>query len=317
MKSILVIDDDDKVRYKIADILKSYKFEIRSAVTGFNALSEINEKMPDLIFSDINVPEIDGFEVLEKLRSNYPDVLVPFVFITAIRERKSFRRAMELGADDYLTKPFTNQEFLSVVNLSIKRYTDLNNRINKNKAQAHAHLEHKLKELEKIVAKRDLMLNNVIQENCCLQNRLKDKQYKFEQEIFQVMEIKSTLRHLKNDNGKKLEKKGLTESNVDKFQILKDRLPKKPALSNNWAEFLLKTNLVHNNFTLKLGRKFPSLTQYDTIFVSATKMGMSTREIADLLSISVDSVRKSRYRIKKKIGLTSKDSFIGFIHSMI
>ena len=110
MKKILVIEDDLHVQDNIYDILSLEDFYTVTASDGVEGLTLAREEMPDLIICDIMMPQMDGYEVLAALRQSEDTAAIPFIFLTAKADRADLRQGMALGADDYLTKPFTPDE---------------------------------------------------------------------------------------------------------------------------------------------------------------------------------------------------------------
>lgn len=121
MAKILVIEDERGLREDMVDALNLSAFEVVSAPNGEAGLSMVNEHLPDLILCDVRMPGMDGFSVLENVRSNAVTAPIPFIFITAQGDRESFRSGMALGADDYITKPFSIEELLSAVESRLER----------------------------------------------------------------------------------------------------------------------------------------------------------------------------------------------------
>ena len=115
MNSILIIDDDIGSRLYAEKILTVEGFEVRTASSGESGISQLREKKPDLVLCDIMMPGMDGFSVLEFLKSDGSIADIPFIFVTAMSGRDDQRRGMCEGADDYLTKPFTAEELVSAV----------------------------------------------------------------------------------------------------------------------------------------------------------------------------------------------------------
>lgn len=112
---ILIIDDSATIRAEITGILSSKGYEVITASDGRRGLSKIWRTQPDLILCDLGMPELDGFEVLRVLRARPDWAIVPFVCLTSRSERAAMRKAMEMGADDYVVKPVTADELLSAV----------------------------------------------------------------------------------------------------------------------------------------------------------------------------------------------------------
>jgi CheY-like chemotaxis protein/signal transduction histidine kinase len=119
MKKVLVIEDNDAIRDEIAVILGFEDFEVIVAENGREGLQRIEESLPDVILCDLMMPEMDGYETLEVLRGDPRSATIPFICLTARAERVDMRRAMDLGADDYVTKPFTADELLAAVNAGL------------------------------------------------------------------------------------------------------------------------------------------------------------------------------------------------------
>ena len=115
MTKILVIEDDLAIKDNIIDILKEESFQAIDAANGSIGLKLAQEYLPDLILCDVKMPDINGYEVLKTLKSNHATSWIPFIFLTSKTNRLAWRKGMELGADDYLTKPFTPQELLKAI----------------------------------------------------------------------------------------------------------------------------------------------------------------------------------------------------------
>ena len=122
MTKILVIEDNDDVREEIVDILRLEGFEVRDAENGRLGLALLREWGPDLVVCDVMMPELDGYATLEAIRCDPATASVLFLCLTARAEPNDVQKAVELGADDYLTKPFTTDELLaSIAGISAKR----------------------------------------------------------------------------------------------------------------------------------------------------------------------------------------------------
>lgn len=121
MKRILVIEDEDNLRENLTEILSFEGYEILQAENGRIGLEMALQHIPDLILCDIMMPEMDGYEVLAALRENPETRLIPFILLTALAEREKMRKGMELGADDYIVKPFGISELLQSVNGRFKK----------------------------------------------------------------------------------------------------------------------------------------------------------------------------------------------------
>ncbi|WP_372916719.1 response regulator [Salegentibacter sp.] len=115
MKKILLIEDDVTVRENTAEILELSDFEVVTASDGKQGIEKAKSELPNIIVCDIMMPEMDGYDVLTEL-SKIPETSgIPFIFLSAKTEHKDVRRGMDLGADDYLTKPFEESDLLSAI----------------------------------------------------------------------------------------------------------------------------------------------------------------------------------------------------------
>lgn len=121
MKSILVIDDNPDIRENTAEILDLAGYQTFTAENGKRGVEQALKNKPDLIVCDIMMPELDGYGVLHLIRKN-PDIqFTPFIFLSAKTERTDLRKGMEMGADDYITKPFEDIELLNAIEVRLKK----------------------------------------------------------------------------------------------------------------------------------------------------------------------------------------------------
>jgi len=120
-RRVLIIDDSATVRAEITGILTAGGYEVTTASDGRQGLSKVWRYRPDLILCDLSMPGLDGFEVLRALRARPDWAIVPFVCLTSHSERIAMRKAMELGADDYVVKPVTANELLSAVSAGLEK----------------------------------------------------------------------------------------------------------------------------------------------------------------------------------------------------
>lgn len=116
MKKVLVIDDQSDVLMIIGETLKYHGFATLLAGDGETGIEMARRERPDLIICDVNMPNLDGYETLTRLRQDENTATTPFIFLSGAVERPSVRLGMELGADDYLTKPFLPSELMAAVN---------------------------------------------------------------------------------------------------------------------------------------------------------------------------------------------------------
>ncbi|MDA3943208.1 MAG: response regulator [Bacteroidetes bacterium] len=122
MKKILVIEDDRLMRENISELLDLVGYEVESAHNGKEGVKKTRTFLPDLIICDIKMPVLDGYGVLHILQKEPITSTIPFIFLTAKTERSDRRKGMEMGADDYLAKPFEDTELLKAVETRLRKH---------------------------------------------------------------------------------------------------------------------------------------------------------------------------------------------------
>jgi two-component system, OmpR family, alkaline phosphatase synthesis response regulator PhoP len=155
MTKILVIEDELFVRENIVDLLEAEDFEVFSTENGILGILWAQDNLPDLVICDVMMPEISGHDVLAEMRELPATALTPFIFVTAMSDKGDIRHGMELGADDYLTKPFTRDELLSAIDSRLLKQAKLMKQYNDEHQRAEA-LAQKIKELEQLQLKEEI-----------------------------------------------------------------------------------------------------------------------------------------------------------------
>ncbi len=125
MNRILVIEDEAALGDNITSVLEMNKYEVHYAKEGRSGYELAVKFLPDIILCDIMMPEFDGYWVLEQVRSNHELKDTPFIFLTAKVDRDDLRKGMELGADDYITKPFKISELIGAIEARLKRNKEI------------------------------------------------------------------------------------------------------------------------------------------------------------------------------------------------
>jgi serine/threonine-protein kinase PpkA len=146
MPRILVVDDEEPIRKNIERLLSLEGYEVATAPNGQHGLVIARSMLPDIIITDINMPGMDGFAMLDAIR-HHPELdRAIVIMLTAADERDSMRRGMRLGADDYLTKPFRREELLDAINSQLKKLARFNREKDNAVAKATALTEEKTRE---------------------------------------------------------------------------------------------------------------------------------------------------------------------------
>lgn len=121
MKKILVIEDEPEMRRNITALLRYHKYETVAAANGRLGVEAARREKPDLILCDVMMPELDGHGVLQALQTDALLTRIPFIFLTAKGEKDDLRSGMNLGADDYLTKPVANSDLVRAIEVRLRR----------------------------------------------------------------------------------------------------------------------------------------------------------------------------------------------------
>ena len=155
MTKVLVIEDELFVRENIVDLLEAEDFEVFSTENGILGVLWAQENEPDLVICDVMMPEMSGHDVLAEMRELPETSLTPFIFLTAMADKGDIRHGMELGADDYLTKPFTRDELLNAISTRLLKHATLMKQYHDEQKRAEV-LEQRVKNLEALQTKEKL-----------------------------------------------------------------------------------------------------------------------------------------------------------------
>jgi len=134
---ILVIDDTEDIRELVASVLTTFGFSVRTAANGQTAVQLLANEKPDLVICDVNMPAMNGYDLLASVRDSSLTASIPFILMTGLVSRDGFRRGMVCGADDYLVKPFTPDELIEAVMSRIARQTEVQMAADKRAQKIH------------------------------------------------------------------------------------------------------------------------------------------------------------------------------------
>ncbi len=121
MKRILIIEDEPEMRRNISALLRYHDYEPIEAENGRKGLELARQNKPDLVLCDVMMPQLDGYDVLQALQQDPSLALIPFLFLTAKGDKDDLRSGMNLGADDYLTKPVANADLVQAIEARLRR----------------------------------------------------------------------------------------------------------------------------------------------------------------------------------------------------
>ncbi len=125
MTNILLIEDHLEILENTAEFLELDGFQVNCATNGLEGLEMVSRIKPDLIISDILMPEMDGYELLKKINRDPQTSSIPFIFLTAKAEKSDRQLGLEMGADDYLTKPFRCSDLLNTIHHCLQKKKNL------------------------------------------------------------------------------------------------------------------------------------------------------------------------------------------------
>lgn len=163
MFKILVIEDEETIRENVIEFLLSEQFEAYGAENGKTGIALAHQYQPNLILCDILMPDLDGYTVLSELQKQSETAKIPFIFLTAKSERDDLRLGMELGADDYLLKPFAPMKLLRVIRARLKKQQQYLSESTIQRERANG-LKQKVSELEQMSKTSEELLIRVVEE---------------------------------------------------------------------------------------------------------------------------------------------------------
>lgn len=316
MTKILIIEDTVKLRENLADALELQGYEVLHADNGKIGIQLAKEFSPDLILCDIVMPGLSGLEVLELLRSEDQQNTIPFIFISALAERKSIRVGMDLGADDYLTKPFSASELLSAIATRLEKHNTIENKIKRQFDQIEIELKERVENLISQNENQKNIIEDISATNEDFIEQLNEKQAQLMHEALKAIEINTTMQGIAKRLTEELQKSRITEEQKNVISELRNKIRKRSVLLNNWTIFQLKFDQTYPNFTASLLNRFPNLTQQERVIVSAIYTKLNSNQLSIILNIKPPSVRKYKYRIKQKMGLSKTDNLSIFIQQL-
>lgn len=316
MTKILIIEDTIQLRESISDALELEGFEVLSADDGHMGIRMVREFLPDLILCDILMPGMNGFNVLQSLKSEEGDLPFPFIFITALSERENFREGMELGADDYLVKPFTVDELLKAINTRLTKHKSIENRLKLQIEKIENEVKSRISELKEQIENQKTVIKDISDSNTEVVERLNEKQAQLMQEALHSMEINTAMQNMARQLSVELKKAGIADKERIILTNLKNKIHNKSVLLNSLTAFQLKFNQTYPDFVSRIFSKFPNLTQQDIIMISAIFVNLNTHQLSVIFGISPESIRKSKYRLKKKLGIDKDADLVKSIHAI-
>ena len=169
MKHVLLIEDDSTLRENTAELLELEKYRVSTASNGKEGLDLAKKEVPDVIVCDIMMPKLDGYGVITGLSKSERTKYIPFIFLSAKTERKDVRKGMNLGADDYITKPFEEEELITAIESRLAKAAIL-------KEQRSVHLN-------KLIQKKAESIKSLEELKEFIENNKKDNDFYIREDI--------------------------------------------------------------------------------------------------------------------------------------
>jgi DNA-binding response OmpR family regulator len=313
METILIIEDTYELRESIAEVLRQEGYNVLQAENGRIGIEQALKHTPDLILCDIMMPGTDGFEVLKFLKQQKGLMNFPFIYMSALEERKNVREGMELGADDYLVKPFTIDELLKAIKIRLEKHRSIEVQINSQIEIIEKELQTSISQLKMQVDSQNTLLGMAVAEKEEVAGKLIEKQDQLMQDALRSIEINNTLIEMSRQLTIALQKDQLTEEQRKMFSNLRNKLRNRSILLNNQTVFLFKFEQTYPNFKQSLLHIYPKLMKQDLVLLATVFMQLDTIQQGAILNITAESIRKKKYRLKLKMELGKEQDFSAHI----
>lgn len=277
---ILIVDDEEANLQLIGKILQNLDVDITLASSGKEALQLLESLVPDLIILDIIMPSMSGFDVCRKIKSRKPTSEVPIIFLSAKVDSEDIIKGFDIGARDYITKPFIKEELVARVEAQLniitneKKIKNLNN-----------NLEEKVKERTKALTKINEKLTDYNTALKVLMDQRDEDRIDLEHQVMANAEelILPSIERLKQTNLNKQQKEllGICEDNISK-------------ITSSFVSSMMDNGRVRG------------LTHRETTIANLIVQGKSSQEISTILNISESTINYHRNNIRKKVGIKNK-----------
>lgn len=282
---ILVVDDDVSNLMIHVDYLTESEnnYEVLQANNGELALKVVEKKKPDLILLDWEMPGLSGPEVISELKAQeaYKDIAI--IIITGMMtSSENLEMALDTGAVDFLRKPVDKSELLARIR-SMLAFTQIYKDKIRNEHKINELLKEQIDFKDRELASNTLFMTKQNYEVLNIVEELKEKTAKCEDSSTKIF-INSTIRELKS------------KTNL-----------------NIWNDFKIRFEKVHPNFMHNLLNETGKLTPTEQKLAILLRLNLSSKEIADILSIQVESVKTGRSRLRKKLGITQSQNMVSFL----
>lgn len=290
--SILIVDDDFETLSLLGKILSRESYNVIPASSGLQAIALTKSKRPDLILLDINMPEYNGFQVCQALKSDTDTEGIPIIFLTGKTNEDDILQGFRSGAVDYIQKPFNHSELMARVNTHVK-LVKLQRKTLEQVHQLHQQ-ELQLFQQEKEKAESELEYKNKELINLTIQLTKYNKST--ERFIYQLSSAVDTLP---------------SEMQDPIVNIIKSYSLQMQDLSWNEIETLFLK--LHADFFTNLLNQFPGLTKNEIRLCAFLRLNLSIKDIASITLQTEETIKKARYRLRQKLDLSSDEGLNSYI----
>ncbi|MCE1199311.1 MAG: response regulator, partial [Marinilabiliales bacterium] len=284
---------------------------------GYSGVEMALQFNPDLILCDIVMPGSDGYDVINTLKSKEGYNHCPFIFITALSERKDIREGMVLGADDYLVKPFTIDELKNAIAAQLFKHDSLEKRITRQIEALEMELNDRISSLESQNALQKNLLEDISASHDKAIEQLAEKQALLIQEALRSIEINTKLQQMDKQLFEELKNNNIPDESRKVLIALRNNIRNRSVIVNNWTIFQVKFDITYPHVKSLLSEQFPDLTQQEYILFSGIYTKLNSNQLASILNVEISSIRKYKYRLKQKFGLAKEESLSRFVYHLV
>lgn len=286
---ILIADDEPQNIKDIFEVLRNENYQILVAPNGKIAVEVAEKHRPQAIIMDWDMPGIDGLEAVRLLRASPGTRLTPVIMATGkMTSTENLQMALETGANDFIRKPFDNIEIIARVKSMISLNRQYQENVNLNRELARQQIER---------------MNYQLEINSQALSTLKLRILNNAEGREQLIKSLNTLRDHVTDTG---------------FRMISEMISsyKTKTTVVNWNELDFLFSKVHHSFYSNLQVRIPDISQAERKLCGLIKLNLTTKEISSVSNQSADTIKKTKYRLKKKLGLSANDSLDNFIHEI-
>ena len=289
---VLVVEDNAQDILVAELLLEELGYNVVIAQTGQEAIEKSKEILPDLILLDMFLPDMTGIEVCRTIKSHPNLNLIPVLFVTGSNNNENVIRGFDAGAVDYVVKPFNISELAS----RIKTHVELQ-------------IAHKqIIQYNETIHKQEMLL--VENQRNKIAESLEQKNKELTSSLLQLVSYSEMMDNLLQDVQK------ITRNTEADTALLLESVYsnyRSQMSASNWKEFETRFLQVNQDFTRKLQTDYPSLTSNELKLSAFVSLNLSTKDISAITLQTEDSIKKARYRLRKKLGLDEKDNLLAFL----